>query len=866
MWRTRWNVRIGTTEPAAAEPRSASVYALELLAITAIYFLLAKVGLALASLHPSATPIWPPTGVAIAVLLLRGYRVWPAIFIAAFVANATTAGSIATSAAIAVGNTLEGVVACYLANIWSGGRKTFDSPTNVAKFALISVAAAAVAATIGVGTLTLAGFSQPQSFAAVWMTWWLGDLAGALVVTPVIVLWANSERASCRRDALLETAGIILAAIAVGLIAFSPLIEQTAYRDPLGFLAILPLLWAALRCGPRETATAALIISGFAVWGTMARGGPFAGATLNVSFMLLLMFVISITVPSLALSADGTFRRRAEERLRRANEEGERLVEQRTSALAQANMALELQVEQIGRIETELRQQGVHLREAQRLADLGSWAWDIGDDTVVWSEQLLDIFGGKPGDFGGKFEDYLARVHEEDRARVRAEIVQALHSGRGFRLEKRIVRPDGELRYLQSSGEVIKDDHGKPVRMLGICQDVTQRKRAEIALDQAREQLAQSKKLEALGQLTGGIAHDFNNLLMIVSGHTQLLQRRLKDAKDLRAIEAIRSAADRGETLTRQLLAFSRRQQLSPVVVDLGARIDALRDMLASSLRGNIEVKYDIAPELWSVEVDPGQLELALVNIAVNARDAMPDGGTLTVSTRNVPHGAQASPLAGDFVALSLSDTGRGIAADVLPKVFEPFFTTKDVGKGTGLGLSQVHGFAHQSGGTVTIDSEAERGTVITLYLPRSDAPLPLAPVAAEEPVAARGEGTVLVVEDNPEVAEVTATLFEHLGYRVLRASDGNDALARLQQAPAIDLVFTDVVMPGSMNGVALAHEIRKRHRRIPILLTSGYSDAAYAAETRFMLLRKPYDLTALERAIGAVLAEGRSGELASRS
>jgi len=855
-----------SSELAAAESPRASVYAIELLAIAAIYFVLAKAGLALASLHPSATPIWPPTGVAIAVLVLRGYRVWPAIFAAAFVANVTTAGSLATSLAIAAGNTLEGVVACYLMNVWSNGRRTFDTSTTVAKFAGISVAAAAVAATIGVVTLTLAGFSDRPSFAAVWMTWWLGDLAGALVVTPVIVLWANSDGASLRRVALLEPAGVILAAIAVGLIAFSPLVEQTPHRDPLGFLAVLPLLWAALRCGPRETATAALVTSGFAVWGTVARSGPFAGETLNESFMLLLMFMISATVPSLALSADATARRRAEERLRRANEEAERLVEQRTGALAQANVALELQVEQIRRIETELRQQGVHLREAQRLADLGSWAWDIGDDTVEWSEQLLDIFGAKPGDFGGKFEDYLARVHEEDRARVRAEIVQALHSGRGFRLEERIVRPDGEIRYLHSSGEVIKDDQGKAVRMLGICQDVSQRKRAEIALDQAREQLAQSQKLEALGQLTGGIAHDFNNLLMIVSGHTQLLRRRLNDSKDLRAIDAITAAAGRGETLTRQLLAFSRRQQLSPVVIDLGARIEALREMLASSLRGNIEIRYEIATGLWPVEVDPGELELALVNIAVNARDAMPDGGTITLMARNVPHGADPGPLAGDFVALSLTDTGRGIPPETLPKVFEPFFTTKEVGKGTGLGLSQVHGFAYQSGGAVTISSEIGRGTVITLYLPRSDAPLSVAPVAAEVPAAGRGEGKVLVVEDNPEVAEVTATLFEHLGYRVVRAPDANDALARLQQVPGIDLVFTDVVMPGSMNGIALAQEIRRRHPHIPIVLTSGYSDAAHATETRFALLRKPYDVTALERSIASAVAESRAGERAARS
>jgi CheY-like chemotaxis protein len=244
----------------------------------------------------------------------------------------------------------------------------------------------------------------------------------------------------------------------------------------------------------------------------------------------------------------------------------------------------------------------------------------------------------------------------------------------------------------------------------------------------------------------------------------------------------------------------------------------------------------------------------------------MPDGGTITLSARNVPHGTDAGPLAGDFVALSLTDTGRGIPSEALPRVFEPFFTTKEVGKGTGLGLSQVHGFAYQSGGAVTISSEVGRGTVITLYLPRSEAPLSVAPAAVEAPAAGRGEGTVLVVEDNPEVAEVTATLFEHLGYRVLRAPDANDALTRLQQASGIDLVFTDVVMPGSMNGVALAQEIRRRYPHIPIVLTSGYSDAAYAAETRFALLRKPYDVTALERSIAAAVAESRAGELASRS
>jgi nitrogen-specific signal transduction histidine kinase/CheY-like chemotaxis protein len=385
---------------------------------------------------------------------------------------------------------------------------------------------------------------------------------------------------------------------------------------------------------------------------------------------------------------------------------------------------------------------------------------------------------------------------------------------------------------------------------------VTQRQQAEHALDQAREQLAQSQKMEALGQLTGGIAHDFNNLLMIVSGHAQSLRRRLKEPKDVRAVDAIASAAGRGEGLTRRLLAFSRRQQLNPVVIDLRARLEAMRALLASSLCENIELAYDIPEGLWPVEVDPGELERALLNIAVNARDAMPDAGNVLLSARNVTlrAGAEAGPLAGDFVRLSLADSGIGIAPETQPKVFEPFFTTKPVGKGTGLGLSQVHGFAHQSGGTVTIDSQLGRGTTVAIFLPRSRRPLPPTPPAPADSAPRRDRGKVLIVEDNAEVAEATATMFEHLGYQAMHAFDADEGLARLRAAPGIELVLTDVVMPGGKNGIALAQEITRLFPSIPVVLTSGYSDAVNAAQTQFPLLRKPFDLNKLERAIGEAL------------
>ena len=376
------------------------------------------------------------------------------------------------------------------------------------------------------------------------------------------------------------------------------------------------------------------------------------------------------------------------------------------------------------------------------------------------------------------------------------------------------MRPNGEIRYVQTCVELIKNDDGRVVGMHGICFDVTERKQAEIALERTREQLAQMQKMEALGQLTGGIAHDFNNLLMIVSGHAEMLRRKLTEPNQLRAIEAILGAGRRGERLTRQLLTFSRRQPLNPVPIDLRQRVQAMRPMLNSSLRGNITLAIDLPDDLWPVEADIAEFELALVNIAVNARDAMPDGGTFTISARNVPAGqGSAGQPATDHVVISFTDTGVGIPQDMLKKIFDPFFTTKAVGKGTGLGLSQVYGFAHQSGGTVSVASEVGRGTTISLYLPRCNVGGD-GDAATRRPArtSGRAEGTILVVEDNPDVADVTATLLEQIGYRVLRAGNAIEALERIEGGDRIDLVFSDIVMPNGMNGIHLAQEVTERY------------------------------------------------------
>ena len=374
--------------------------------------------------------------------------------------------------------------------------------------------------------------------------------------------------------------------------------------------------------------------------------------------------------------------------------------------------------------------------------------------------------------------------------------------------------------------------------------------------------LRQSQRLEAIGQLTGGVAHDFNNLLMIISGSVQRLRAELSDKKQTRLLDMIATATQRGESLTRQLLTYSRRQTLTPQVIDLSQRLPLLRELLVRSLGVAIEIKVDVPDGVCAVRVDPGEFELAILNLAVNAKDAMPQGGTLSIRAKPVTLKGEGSEegLSGEFVAIRVADTGHGIPPDVLAHVFEPFFTTKEIGKGTGLGLSQVYGFAKQSGGTATISSVEGRGTAITVYLPRCHEEPPSPAPVSQTQTPAEPAGTVLLVEDNADVAEVGAGLFRQLGYRVRSVVNAQAALAALRLDSDVDLVFSDILMPGGMNGLDLAREIGVRFPTIPVLLTTGYSASAQDAIRRGVgVLQKPYDLESLRRNIRDVMESAKA-------
>jgi PAS domain S-box-containing protein len=940
------------------------------LAIGACYFVLARLGLLLAVIHPSASPVWPATGFAFAAVLLFGIRVWPALFIAAFLANVTASGGVSSSLAISAGNTLEAVAFGIAVARWSDGVATFENPAGVARFALISLAATLISPIIGVGSLWLLGQTTTASFGTVWATWWLGDLGGALVVAPAVVLWLM--RTSAARD-LRDLAPLYAAAGLVGLLAFSPIVEHPM-RGLLPFAAIVPLLWAALREGPRETATIVLILSVFAVWGTLEGESPLTGAGLNESFLLTLAFVISAALPSLILSADVTARNRIERKLRAAHDDLEARVQSRTEDLTRTNQALCDEIEQRQKLEAAHERQRVQLLDAQRIAKLGSWCWDVRSGRVDWSAQLFKVYGISPAEFGGTIDDFLTRIHPEDRAPVSERIAEAMHSHTGFDSEERIVRPDGTIRHLRSFGEVIKDTQGEVVQMLGICQDVTEhlaavtalreneqtlrlltdgirdhalilldasgnvvswnagaariyqydrnevlgkhyslfhihedraanlpadvlknaitegryegegwrlrkdrsrfwahvvieridnetgslaglakitrdiseKRKADRSLEEAREQLAQAQKMETIGQVAGGIAHDFNNLLAAQMASLRLLEKRLPaETQERRLVDTALQAAERGAALTQRLLAFARRQELKPEPVDVPQLVRDMLELLRRSIGPAVQIETSFPGRPTLARVDRNQLELAIFNLAVNARDAMLNGGPLVleVTSREVEKSHERIDLgAGDYVRIAVRDRGMGMDQATLKRATEPFFTTKGVGKGTGLGLSMVHGLAAQSGGALEIVSAPGEGTTVTIWLPVAEASASAEPKNPQSKPAAvqHAPARVLVVDDDPLVAMGTVDMLQDLGHSTVEAFSGRQALDILESDPNFDVVITDQAMPG-MTGLELAKRIRETRPDLPIILATGYAELPQDRISGMPRLSKPY-------------------------
>ncbi|WP_084698154.1 hybrid sensor histidine kinase/response regulator [Muricoccus aerilatus] len=483
------------------------------------------------------------------------------------------------------------------------------------------------------------------------------------------------------------------------------------------------------------------------------------------------------------------------------------------------------------------------------VTDYAIFMLDPNGAVVNWNAGARLIKGYEAEEIVGQhFSRFYTKEDREWGVPWRA-LAEARSAGR-FEAEGWRVRKDGSRFWASVVIDAIRDDDGAIIGFAKITRDITGRRESQLALDEARQQLVQAQKLEALGQLTGGVAHDFNNLLQVISSGIDMAERLAGGDRRLGGILAeVRNATKRGAELTSQLLTFSRRAPLRPEVVGTEDCLKQAVGLIRRSLPPQVSLRTALDGGLWPIRIDVGQLEVALLNLAVNARDAMPGGGTLTLRARNAELSGEPQGLSGPHVAIALRDTGAGIPAEVLLRVFEPFFTTKPIGKGTGLGLSQVHGFAEGAGGRVTIRSAPDEGTEVTLFIPA----LPGAEADRPEDGLAQADGSqrlpaglrVLVVDDDLAVARLTAGMLEAAGCRPETTNDPRKALRWLEAGRTFDMLLLDVVMPGSMSGLELAKEVQRRWPGVPILLATGYTADEGALTGKFDLLRKPF--TALE-------------------
>jgi PAS domain S-box-containing protein len=527
-----------------------------------------------------------------------------------------------------------------------------------------------------------------------------------------------------------------------------------------------------------------------------------------------------------------------------------------------------------------------HLSDSQALLQTALDAGRLGTLELHLPEMRLDVsettkacFGLRPDEVF-TFADLQAAVHPDDRAQRQSALDATLATGVDYNVEYRNVWADGTVHWIETRARIVRGPNGAPKTLVGVSVDITARKTAEIerdnlldqltvervalaeltatleqrvvqrtadlmkesaARERAQEQLRQAQKMETIGQLTGGVAHDFNNLLMAVMGNLELLRKRMPDEPRLkRLVDGAMQGAERGASLTQRLLAFARQQDLRAEAVDLGTLVRGMSDLLDRSLGPRIALSFDIPDGLPPARIDANQLELAILNLVINARDAMPDGGAIAIKLSGHRVVEPADGLkAGEYLKVSVIDDGEGMSPETLQKAIEPFFSTKPVGKGTGLGLSMVHGLAEQLGGTLRLTSAVGNGTTATLIVPATSA----MPAVVEDGEPERPEArsaVILFVDDDPLIAMSTAEMLEDLGHKVIPASSGHDALDILHSAQPIDLMMTDHMMPG-MTGIELAARSREVRPWLPILLATGYADLPEGAQLDLPRLAKPY-------------------------
>ena len=858
------------------------------LGVAAIYLLAGKIGLSLAFVNASASAVWPPTGIALAAFLVLGYRIWPFVLLGAFLVNVTTAGNAATSLGIAAGNTLEGLLGSYLVRRFAGGPGVFEQPNNIFKFTVLAgMLSTAVSATIGVTTLSLGGFAAWRDFWAIWLTWWLGDASGALVVAPVALLWWLEPKVFWTGKQVAEAASLLLTLATVAMLVFHGIPPFADRRYPLEYFCLPPLVWAAFRFSQREAATTVVMLSAMAIVGTLGGYGPFAGRPPNVSLLLLQGFMAVVSVMILSVAAAVAGRRRVERAMRGLNEDLEQRVTERTEQLWISNQELRNQVAKRARAQEKLEKSEARLHEAQRAARMGSWEWDIERDVVWWSDELYSIYGLDPAAFGGSYEAFLERVHPDDREHANTVVSTAVREKQPFSFEHRIVRPDGGVRVLLGQGVTLTDARGKPVRMIGTGQDITEHKKAETARTSlAREQAARIEA-EAANRLKdeflATLSHELRTPLNAIMGWANLLREgRLDPETTARAVETISRNVRIQSHLISDILDISRmavgqldiRVQALDIAAVIESALDTMRPMAEAK---RVVMRSNLSHPTKPVMGDPDRLQQVVWNLLSNAIKFSPDGGRVTITLKHERSRA----------SIRVEDDGPGIPPEFLPHVFERFRQRDSSGTrkhgGLGLGLAIVRHIVELHRGTVSASNRDDgKGAVFSVTLPLVEVPAlrgskgeaisgSLAPVEEGGRPAQSLQGTrILLVEDESDSRELIAMVLTGRGADVVAVGSCREALSAFAKERP-DLLISDIAMPGE-SGYDLIGRLRslpaEQGGATPAIALTAYAgpeDVSHALQAGFDAhIAKPVEMNDLIRALKDLM-DDRTGSRAPR-
>ncbi|UJR86629.1 MASE1 domain-containing protein [Sandaracinus amylolyticus] len=832
---------------------------LTLSGLAAIYVATGWLGIALASTPRNVSPVWLPSGIALAAMLVLGARAWPGIFAGAALLNAcfyaregvSSTGLILASTAIGAGSTVQALVGRVLVLRFARGLDALRTPRSVGLLVACAGHACVVAATVG--TITVHALGAGGGIARTWLTWWLGDFMGVTLVVPIVLAFRARLAFDVPR---LERAAYVLVLLIAIEVLFAPLGIGPGVRAPYVLLPIFVAI--AYRLGPRDAGIAAML-AWLGVVVALARGRqPLGEVPLDLALLEVDALVFALAMPTLVLASAEWARRQSERELAGMRDELEARVAARTEELERANAELGAEIAERRRTEARLVESEARLETAIESLPFDFWILDRDERYVLINSTAKEHWGDATGKRIVDLDvspSVLAHWRENNARAFAGEVVvrptEYVHVGVARRYE-------GIAAPIRVGDRV--------VGVLGVNVDVTERVRLT-------EQLVRAQKVETVGRLAGGIAHDFNNLLTIIGSASEAIARRAPERSiDAELATSILEATRQAAELTRRLLLFAGRQpadeRVAPLDDLLATSLGLLRPLFAASVAVRFEHGATIA-----VRFDPTRLGQILVNLAMNARDAMPDGGAFTVRTYDCDIAEtccelwiDAPPAPGRYAVLEVSDTGAGMSDEVRQNAFEPFFTTKGATRGSGLGLASVHGIVRQAGGAIALESAPGRGTTFRIVLPaasttsaRATARLTAARRTSDESAE---RSTVLLVEDDPGVRRTIARLLADQGHRVLGAHDvasARDIAAR----EAFDVLISDVVMPGE-SGPSLARELREARPDLPVLFVSAYAEKDTEGVDA-PLLEKPFTADALGRAVASVLPRALSGNAPCR-